>query len=73
VSEPVQRQIDRLLDDAEQATAAGAWEIVPLRCKAALSVDAENCDALSYLVAATNKLTPSAYSVRNKCIQWKHD
>jgi len=58
-SERIQRQIDRLLDDAEQAMAAGDWETVRLRCEAALSLDAENVDARSYLVAATNKLAPA--------------
>ena len=58
-SERIQRQIDRLLDDAEQAMAAGEWETVRLRCEAALSLDAESVDARSYLVAATNKLAPA--------------
>ena len=45
LSERVQRQIDRLLDEAEQAMAAGEWELVRLRCEAALALDPDNANA----------------------------
>src|SRR5438132_6980 len=55
-SERVQRQIDRLLDEAEQAMADGAWETVRLCCDAVLALDAANADAHSYLQAARQRL-----------------
>ncbi|MHB8575488.1 MAG: protein kinase domain-containing protein, partial [Dehalococcoidia bacterium] len=64
-SERVQRQIDRLLDEAEQAITTGDWETVRLRAEAVLRLDRENADAVAYLDAATQApssaaATPSA-------------
>ncbi|MHB8575851.1 MAG: serine/threonine-protein kinase, partial [Dehalococcoidia bacterium] len=56
----IQRQIDRLLDEAEQAMAAGNWEVVCLRCEAVLTLDADNGDAANYLAGATQKRRPDA-------------
>jgi len=55
-SDRVQRQIDRLLDEAEQAIAGRDWALVEARCDAALALDAQNADALSYLAAARQRL-----------------
>jgi len=60
-SERVQRQIDRLLDEAESAMAGGEWETVRLRAEAVLALDADNDDARTYLQAAQRQgLSPSS-------------
>ncbi len=51
-SERVQRQIDRLLDEAEAALSTNDWETVQARSEAVLRLDAENADARTYLEAA---------------------
>ena len=50
-SERVQRQIDRLFDQAEEAIERGAWELVRSRAEAVLRLDPGNQDALTYLTA----------------------
>jgi len=52
-SERVQRQIDRLLDEAETALSTGDWPAVQARAEAVLRLDPENADAATYLRAAT--------------------
>lgn len=52
VSERVQRQIDRLLDEAEAAIATGDWAAVGDHARTVLRLDPENSDALSYLAAS---------------------
>lgn len=52
VSERVQRQIDRLLDEAEAAIATGDWAAVGDHARTVLRLDPENNDALSYLAAS---------------------
>jgi len=52
-SERVQRQIDRLLDEAEAALEANDWEAVKARSEAVLRLDPANEDAKTYLRAAT--------------------
>jgi len=51
-SERVQRQIDRLLDEAKEAISSQDWAVVAERASAALRLYPENSDALSYLAAA---------------------
>jgi predicted ATPase len=51
-SERVQRQIDRLLDEAEAALAVRDWEAVGNLASDAASLDPENLDALTFLEAA---------------------
>src|SRR5688500_20300644 len=51
-SERVQRQIDRLLDEAEAAVAASDWDRVKDRVRNVLAFAPENQDALTYLAAA---------------------
>src|SRR5665213_723523 len=55
-SERLQRQIDRLLDEAELAMAQGDWNVVRLRSAAALALDAEQSDARGYLAAAESQI-----------------
>ena len=52
VSERVQRQIDRLLDEAEAAIATNDWATVGDLARNVLRLDPENSDALSYLAAS---------------------
>jgi eukaryotic-like serine/threonine-protein kinase len=51
-SERIQRQIDRLLDEADAAISRADWETAHSRASAALAFDPENADALAYLQAA---------------------
>ena len=59
-SERVQRQIDQLLTEAEQAIRDLDWATVSARAEAALSLDRENGDAQAYLAAAEEKLRAGA-------------
>jgi len=51
-SERVQRQIDRLLDEAEAAAAEVDWARVRSCARGVLAVDFENADALAFLAMA---------------------
>ena len=51
-SERAQRQIDRLLDEAEDAVSQLDWDIVRDRAQAVLAFDPENSDGLAFLAAA---------------------
>ena len=52
VSERLQRQIERLLDEADQAISKEDWSTVASRARAVLRIDPDNSDALSYLAVA---------------------
>ena len=51
-TERVQRHIDRLLTEAEDAVADSDWELVRGRARQVLALDPENQDAAAYLAAA---------------------
>src|SRR5207244_1977422 len=51
-SDRMLRQLERLLDQAEEATDRGDWATVRDRAEAVLRVDPQNHDALSYLAMA---------------------
>ena len=51
-SERVQRQIDRLLDEAEAAIVEHSWTVARDRAQSVLAIDPENSDALTYVAAA---------------------
>ncbi|PKB79699.1 MAG: hypothetical protein BZY88_12020 [SAR202 cluster bacterium Io17-Chloro-G9] len=51
-SERVQRQIERLLDEAEVAVSRLEWGVVRDRAQAVLAFDPENPDGLAFLAAA---------------------
>jgi len=51
-SERIQRRIDALLDEADQAVADSNWILVEDRCKNVLRLDPANEDALALLAAA---------------------
>ena len=55
-SERVQRQIDRLLDEAEEASVQENWDLVLRRAKHALTFDPDNPDAKQFLAAAERAL-----------------
>ena len=59
-SERTQRQIDRLLDEAEQAITDEEWPTVGSRARAVLALDPENPDAINYSAAADRALSGSA-------------
>ncbi len=56
VSERIQRQIDRLLDQAEEAMGRLDWEVVRQRSQAVLSLQSDHGDAQTYLEAAAKAL-----------------
>ena len=58
-SERIQHQIDRLLDEAEEAVSQLNWAAVRIRARTALRLDPVNNDALSYLAAAETELQGS--------------
>ena len=55
-SDRVQRQIDRLLDEAEEAVSELSWAVVRDRGNAVLGFDPENRDAFAFLTAADRAL-----------------
>src|SRR5947209_5081266 len=59
-SERIQRRIEQLLDDADQAIGQEDWELVRKNMRAVLTLDPENADAQSYLAAAERGLSGSA-------------
>ena len=52
LSERIQRQIDRLFDEAEQAVRNEDWATVGACARAVLAFDAENADAAAFVQAA---------------------
>jgi len=54
-SERTQRQIDRLLDEAEQAIASRDWALVQQHAQDVLDLDPGNADALDFLAAMQRK------------------
>ena len=57
--ERLQWQIDRLLDEAEQAIAVEDWPTVGSRARSVLVIDPANSDAAAYLAAAQRALGAS--------------
>jgi hypothetical protein len=62
-SERIQRQIDRLLDEAEQAMAEREWASVQRSALEVLALDAENADAQTFLAAAEKVLDGATSSL----------
>jgi tetratricopeptide (TPR) repeat protein len=56
-SERAQRQIDRLLDEAEKAMAQRDWALLRQHARDALLLDSENADAKDFLLAAERALS----------------
>ena len=59
-SDRIQRQIDRLLDEAEQAITNEDWSTVASRARSVLAIDPENTEGEAYLAAADRALGTSA-------------
>ena len=59
-SERVQRQIDRLLDEVEEAISQFDWERVRQCAQAVLAIDPENADGLTFLATAERALSGSS-------------
>ncbi|MSQ22675.1 MAG: hypothetical protein EXR53_05130 [Dehalococcoidia bacterium] len=62
-SERVQRQINRLLDEAEQSLARRDWQKVKEFAGDVIALDPSNADAQAFLAAAERALASSAASV----------
>src|SRR5438093_10745801 len=60
LSERVQRQIDRLLDQCEEAVGQKNWSLARENAQAVLDLDPENTDARGFLDAATRALSRGA-------------
>ena len=58
-TERIQRQIDRLLDQAEEAVARSDWTLARDRAQNVVALDPENDDALSYIHAADRAIEVS--------------
>ena len=52
VSERIQRRIDQLLNEADEAVTSDDWKTVQQRANAALAFEPESADASAYLEAA---------------------
>ena len=61
-SDRLQRQIERLLDEADQAITQEDWPTVASRARAVLRIDPDNSDAISYLAVAERDTTNSQSS-----------
>jgi len=57
LSDRIQRQIDRLLDEAETAVSDVSWDVVRDRAQSVLAFDPENSDALAFKAAAERAST----------------
>jgi hypothetical protein len=55
-SERLQRRIDILLDEADQAIAQSEWSVVRDRAQNVLALDPDNGDAATFLAAANRAL-----------------
>jgi uncharacterized membrane protein YhaH (DUF805 family) len=62
LSDRVQRQVDRLLDQAEEAIALRQWEDLRATCEVVLNLDPDNADAARYLVLADKSLATDVVS-----------
>ncbi len=51
-SERLNRQINRLLDEAEEAIARLDWETVRARAQAVLAIDPDNSEGMAFLTVA---------------------
>ena len=59
LSERVQRRIDRLLDQAEEAADKADWTALADFARRVLLIDAENADAKTLLTMADDEDTPT--------------
>ncbi len=69
-SERTQRQINRLLDEAESALAKREWQRVRDLASDTLALDPSNADARSFLAAAERACVSRAPRVRPHSTLW---
>ena len=71
-SERIQRRVERLLDQIDEAESSGNWELVSTLAHDILDVDAENREATAYLAAARRRLidAPSSSSTTVQAHRW---
>lgn len=64
-SERMRRQMDRMLDEAEEAASADDWPLVANKARAVLALEPDNADALGFLAMAEANLgaTPASAPV----------
>ena len=60
-SERIQRQIERLLDQAEEAMGRSDWESVRDHAKVALGLGPDNADALAFLASVEQVLEAESW------------
>jgi len=73
LSDRVQRHIDRLLDEADQAIALRQWEELRATCETLLSLDPDNSDATRYLALADKSLAADVVSGSSYVIETKEE
>jgi len=73
LSDRIQRQVDRLLDEAEEAIALRQWEHLRAHCEAVLSLDPDNSDAARYLILASDSLIADVVSDSSDVAQPSQD
>ena len=65
-SERIQRQIDRLLNEADEAVLRSDWALARDRAQNVLAFDPENSDARAYLTAADRALGASLHPLQKQ-------
>ncbi len=65
VNERIQRRIERLLDQVEEAADGQEWQKVQELCEEVLGLDADNSEAPAFLSAAERRLTGGAPSTQD--------
>jgi len=73
LSDRVQRQVDRLLDQAEEAIALRQWEDLRATCETLLSLDPDNSDAARYLILANDSLATEVVSDSSDIVEPSED
>ena len=73
LNDRVQKQIDWLVDQAQDAIALGQWEELRAICEALLSLDPDHSDAKRYLSLADKSLAKDVVSDRAHVIEASTD
>jgi len=73
LSDRVKRQVDRLLDQAEEAIALRQWEELRAICEVVLNLDSENTDATRYLALADKSLATEVKSGSSDIVEPPED
>ena len=65
-SDRLQRRLERLLDEAEEAITQLVWRVVHDRAQAVLAIDPDNSDGLAFLATANRALATTAPTPASK-------